>query len=237
MHKLGYLLAIFLIGCAKHPLSPTQAKTELNSRSQHASELSNVLRKFPSDAFVITADKVETEINSLGQPQFVVPFQVAWDDAYLEKLRKILEESAQTRYVKYCLSYGAQNNCPPTTYVEVTSAKWFGGIVVAGFSDKQMANMIISSLVETRPAILITARNKKGKVLYRGCHRWMELDHMSGNVIPKHSFVELNSTMITLNGQYKLRSQAIVDAAGMDLSNIGMFSVDMVIGKDCPVGR
>lgn len=205
------------------PRASIQLST-INQERQNGDRLvTTVLNDFPKRAFNIELKSSELKYGN-RQGMLEIPLRVTWNDNYLSSLWAALDATSQ-------------KSSNPQSVIIVKSNGWFkdfGG--TAKFDDMARFNLVINTLIGTRPAVLITLKSAQNTVLVRQCFRWSELDHIDGYNVRPGRFVLVTpyGNSATVNSSFKLDGIAGFPATPELLANASQITADIVPGQNCP---
>lgn len=178
----------------------TQTETINHSRQQGDRLLSAVLADFPKRAFDIEQGPSRVIYNDNRQRQLELSFKLRWRSEYLESLRETLYAVAQRPNAGDCVGIHAVS-CDFRGYVAIkTNPGRLGRNHVAAFNDTQTLGLVYQHLIQSKPAVLITILDQRGREVWRGCQRWSALDNEMSGYVPNERLLQPGNNGIQING-------------------------------------
>lgn len=184
--------------------------------------LQQVLTDFPRRAFDIEFDRTDV-VRQNRSGQMEVSFRVRWNQDYLRSLWTALEAT----------SYRGAN---PVSRIGVNNGSLFGFGGHASFDDQQKYRMLIGTMVNSQPAVLVTVRGRGADVIYSGCHFYQELDHQPRYNVTTERFVRLSryESYAYVDGSYRMRSRIQIPINSAVLDQVSQVDLDIVAQRQCP---
>ena len=157
---------------------------------------------------------------------------MAWDPTYVENLREALAQVSQNSNAMTC-AVGARN-CGYQGFVTIKGRPGpRGWSRSAGFTDLVSMNLIQTHLIESRPAVLVTVEDDQGRVAWRGCSRYSELDNIISGVVPSDRLVQPTENGILVNTWLVFDARMPMNLAPT-APNIERASFEIVRADRCP---
>lgn len=184
--------------------------------------LQQVLNDFPKRAFDIEFNSTDV-IRQNRASQMEVSFRVRWNQDYLRSLWTALEAT----------SYRGNHS---TSRVGVNSGSLFGFGGHANYDDQQKYRMVVSTMVLTQPAVLVTVRGRGPDVLHRACYYYQELDHQPRYNVTTERFVRVSNyeSYAYVDGAYRMRSRIQIPINAAVLNQVSQIDLDIVTQRECP---
>lgn len=183
--------------------------------------LQTVLNDFPRRAFDI---KIEpTNINRQNRiPVVDVIFTLGWNQDYLRSLWAALDAISQRKG-------------KPVASIWVAGGTLFnrwGG--EAKFDDTHKLNLLINTMIGSRPALLVTVRGTAREVLFISCYALQELDHQPDYWINNERFVQVGSNFANIVTRYRYKGQLQLSINPTVLARVNAVDIDVVTRNQCP---
>lgn len=198
--------------------------------------LRQVLNDFPRKSFNVEVQKPSVLLNMVRRPELGVPFKVRWNYDYLKSLWTVLDATADNPKAGNC--YGNPRECAQIAFVRVISGshsdKWVGWSGTAGYNDNIKMGMVITHLIRSDPAILLTVSSPQGYLQHRQCYRWPELNHDVAYRTPNEFMVNVGSQTVSVNGDVTFEGFIPVAVDVQNLRNMDQVKLEVIRGKDCP---
>jgi hypothetical protein len=213
-------------------------ETSLHERNEGDRLLRTVLNDFPKNSFNIGVGKPQIGFDFNRRAMLTVPFSIAWSPEYLRSVENAVKATAQSDSVDLCKDWQVKftsRQCEPSTYIQVISEKWMGGVTTAGFSDIMKTNAAVQSFIGKSPSILITLHGTTNNVIYRQCHFLPELDHNMNSRIAPVSFVDVKNNTLEINGKFVANTSALVDVTNLPVDAMTQVSIEIVPRTKCPI--
>lgn len=194
-----------------------QARSLQQERLSGDRLFSAVLRDYPQRAFSADIGRIELwEDNRLIK--LMVPYSLRMDYNYLLSLSESLEQTAQRRDASHCTDSLHNNRCGNQTLIKVISGRppsgsgrMFGWNTTAGFNDSAKMNMIYSTMIASKPAMLLTITDQQGRRAFRSCYFRPELDQDIQYVMPERGFLTVSPMGMSINGDVTIRGRLEVN--------------------------
>lgn len=212
-----------------------QAQTETlnHSRQQGDRLLAMILADFPKRAFEIEQGPSRVYYNNQRQRQLELSFKLKWRHAYLENLREALATVSQNSNAGDCLGLYARK-CSYQGYVTIKARSGqHGWSRSAAFDDSITLNLVHQSLIESRPAVLITIDDRQGRRVWSGCQRWSELDNVMSGYVPNERLLQPTQNGVQINGYLTLDARVpfnLTDTTPV----LDQVKMEVVRGAQCP---
>ncbi len=184
--------------------------------------LQQVLNDFPRRAFDIEISNTDViRQNRTGHME--INFRILWNQDYLRSLWTALEATG----------YKGSNT---SSSITVNSGSWFGFGGTARYDDQQKYRQLVSSMVLTNPAVLITVRGTGNESLYAACFYYQEMDHQPRYSVTQERFIRLSNyeSRAYVDGAYRMRSTVQIPINSAILSRISRINLDVVTKRECP---
>ena len=184
--------------------------------------LQQVLNDFPQRAFDIELNPTDI-IRQNRAAQMEISFKIRWNQDYLRSLWTALEATAY------------RGNATVST-VGVNSGSWFGFGGQARFDDMQKYQQLVSTMILTEPAVLVTVRGSGSTVLYSACYFYQEMDHQPRYNVTTERFVRVSNyePRAYVDGAYRMRSRIQIPIGITVLNQASSVNVDVVPRQQCP---
>lgn len=211
-----------------------QTETLNRSREQGSRLLSMVLADFPRRAFDIESAPANVYYNEHRQRQLVLNFKLRWRHEYLESLREAMSAVAQNANAGDCVGLYSRK-CQHTGYLTIKARPGtHGWSRTAGFDDAQTVAMIEQNLIQSRPAVLITITDPRGRTVWNGCRRWSELDNVQSGYVPNERLLQPVGSAVQINGYLTLDARVPFNLAD-STPEIDQVKMQVVRNSACPV--
>jgi hypothetical protein len=210
-----------------------QADTLTHSREQGDRVLNSVLNDFPSRAFTVTAGPTKTFYTDSRNRSIELSFRIEWNRDYLESLREALAQVAQNSNAGDCLGSSARK-CNFRGYVTIKARPGkHGWSRTAAFNDSVTMNLVEQHFIHSRPAVLVTIEDDQGRVAWRGCSRYSELDNVMSGMVPADRLVQPTENGVLINGWVALDARMPMNLAP-NAPNLERASFEVVRADRCP---
>lgn len=209
-----------------------QNDTLTHSRQEGDRVLTAVLNDFPGRAFTVTAGPTRTFYSDRRNRSIELSFRVEWNRDYLESLREALSQVAQDANAMTC-DVGSRK-CNYKGFVTIKGRPGpRGWSRSSGFTDSISMDLIRRNLIESRPAVLVTVEDDQGRVAWKGCSRYSELDNVFSGVVPADRLVQPTENGVLINGWLALDARMPMNLSPT-APNIERASFEIVRGERCP---
>lgn len=209
-----------------------QADTLGYSREQGDRVLTAVLTDFPKRAFTVTAGPTKTFYSDRRNRSIELSFRVEWNHTYLESLKEALTQVSQNANAIPC-DVGSRK-CDYRGYVTIKGRPGpRGWSRSAGFTDSASMDLIQKHLIESRPAVLVTIEDDQGRVAWRGCSRYSDLDNILSGVVPADRLVQPTENGVLINVWLVFDARMPMNLAPT-APNLERASFEIVRGDRCP---
>jgi hypothetical protein len=183
--------------------------------------LQQVLNDFPRRAFDI--EMKPTDVNRQNRTAVLeMNFRLGWNQDYLRSLWTAVDATSQRKG-------------RPVATVSVGSGGWFRGFGgEAGFDDGHKLELVLNTMVGSRPAVLVTVRGAHRETLFASCYLYQELDHMPDYHVNENRFVRYGSNFAQIMGGYQLQGRIQIPVNPAVLSRAAAVDMDVVARTSCP---
>jgi hypothetical protein len=184
--------------------------------------LQQVLNDFPLRAFDIELSPTDI-VRQNRAAQMEISFRIRWNQDYLRSLWTALDAT----------SY--RGNTTVST-IGVNSGSWFGFGGQARFDDMQKYQQLVSAMILTEPAVLVTVRGSGSTVLYSACYFYQEMDHQPRYNVTTERFVRVSTyeSRAYVDGAYRMRSRIQIPIGITVLNQASNINLDVVTRRQCP---
>lgn len=140
-----------------------------HERSQGDRLVNSVINDFYRQGMRIQATAPTVSFDNNRQAVLTVPYQLEWNQDYLESLWQALRATSQGTPTTETM---------PRISMPRGFMRSFGRTV--GFTDSHRIDQILDTMVSTRPTIHMTLTSRSGATVLTGCYRLDQLDHATG---------------------------------------------------------
>ncbi len=212
----------------------TQAESLDRARGNGARLLNTVLADFPRRAFDIEQGPSNVYYNEHRQRQLVLSFKLRWRHEYLESLREAMSAVAQNANAGDCVGR-YHRSCQHIGYLTIKARPGVHGWSrTAGFDDAQTVALIEQNLLHSRPAVLITISDPRGRAIWSGCQRWSELDNVESGYVPNERLLQPVGSSVQINGYLTLDARVPFNLTETTPA-IDQVKMQVVRNSACPV--
>lgn len=211
-----------------------QAETLDHSRKEGDRLLRMVLSDFPARAYEIEQNPARVYYDENRQKKLELNFTIRWRHAYAENLREALATVSQNPNAGHCLgSYATK--CQYLGYVTIKARPGQNGWSrTAAFDDDVTMEMIRQNLIYSRPAVLFTFWDKQDQQIWRGCHRYADLENAFGGVLSNERLVQPTDQGLQINTYINWVGQAPFNLHNTNPPAIDRYDIAIVRGDQCP---
>jgi hypothetical protein len=183
--------------------------------------LQTVLNDFPRRAFDIKMEPAD--INRQNRTAILnVIFTLSWNQDYLRSLWAALDATSQRKG-------------QPVVAITVAGGSLFsrwGG--EAKFDDVHKLNLLLNTMVGSRPALLVTVRGSARETLFASCFLLQELDHQPDYWVNNERFVRFGSNFAQIATTYRYKGQVQIPVNPAVLAQVTTVDMDIVVRTACP---
>ena len=210
-----------------------QSETINHSRKEGDRLLAMILADYPKRAFDVEVGASRVYYDDQRRQKIEIDWTLRWRHAYLENLREALATVSQNANAGDCIGPYARR-CQYQGYVTIKARPGkHGWSRTAAFDDSITLALLNQHLIDSNPAMLITLTGRSGQQIWRGCHRYGELENIMEGYVPNDRVVQPTNDGILINGWMVLGGKApfYMTPVMFDLEKIDM---QIVRRNECP---
>ncbi len=213
-------------GQANGDAAATTLATLQHERHQGDRLVNLVVNDFYRMGLVIQSKPVAVTMSPDRTGVLTIPFELRWNQTYLDSLWQALAATAQNRR--------ADHNSP---YISLpTNGAVFSGRR-AHFDDAHKIDKILAVMVYTRPTILLTINSLDNRTVHTSCHSLDQLDHASGfDVQGAEYFVDSKFNgprNLVFNSRLKLEQRIVLRVTAQQLQTADRIDLSVIPRNQC----
>lgn len=211
-----------------------QADTLDHSRKQGDLLLAQILRDFPARAYEIEQQPSRVLYGDDRTKRLELNFVVRWRHAYAESLRESLALVSQNANSGDCVGRH-KRNCDYQGYVTIKARPGsHGWSRTSAFNDTVTMGLIRQNLIDSRPAVLFTFWDQRGRQIWRGCHRYSDLDNQQIGMLANDRLVQPTDQGILINTWINWAAKAGFKLDANNMPELDRYDIAIVRGDQCP---
>lgn len=204
----------------------TKLATLQHERHQGDRLVNLVVNDFYRMGLVIQSKPVAVTMSNDRTGVLTIPFELKWNQTYLDSLWQALAATAQNRRADHT-----------TPYISLpTNGAVFSGRR-AHFDDAHKIDRILAVMVHTRPTVLLTINSLDNRIVHASCHTLDQLDHASGfDVQGAEYFVDSKFNgprNLVFNSRLKLEQRIVLRVTAQQLQTADRIDLSIIPRNQC----
>ena len=211
-----------------------QTQTLDHSRKNGDALLRMVLVDFPHRAYDIEKLPSRVYYSDDRQKKLELNFVVRWRPTYVQSLNEALGQVSQNANAGDCLGR-YRRDCQYQGYVTIKARPGtHGWSRTAAFDDSITLALVRQHLIHSRPAVLFTFWDQNRNMIWRGCHRYSDLDNQQVGMLSNERLAQPTDQGVQINTYIGWAGRAGFNLDSANPPALDRYEIAVVRGDQCP---